>query len=67
MKNIDRDELKKFIDENTNRELTPQEINKEIMLITLSLFQETTKALKQALKEKDSTMVAAITELMKSY
>jgi len=67
MKNIDRDELKKFIDENTNRELTPQEINKEIMLITLSLFQETTKALKQALKEKDSTMVAVITELLKSY
>ena len=67
MNNINRDELRKFIEENTNKELTPQEINKEIMLISLSLFQEITKALKQALKEKDSTMVAVITELLKSY
>ncbi len=32
MKNINRDELQKFIDENTNKELTPQEIINEIML-----------------------------------
>lgn len=52
---------------NVKQDLTTQEIAKLIMEIKLGILQQLEKALDQAIKEKNSTMVAAIAEILKSY
>ena len=52
---------------NVKQDLTTQEIAKLIMEIKLGILQQLEKALDQAIKEKNSTMVAAIAEILKCY
>lgn len=67
MNNINVKELQKFIEDNANKGLTPQEITKLIMEIKLGILQQVEQALEQATKERNSAMVAAIAEILKSY
>lgn len=51
----------------STKELTTQEITKLILGIKFGILQQLEKALDQAIKEKNSTMVAAIAEILKIY
>lgn len=65
--NISTEKLKKFISDNSESEISNTEVLKQVMRIKLSILKEAEKALNTAIKEKDSTMVASIAEILKSY
>ena len=58
--------LQKFINSEENRKLTPQEEIRKIQSIKAIMIEDVREAMKQAIKEKDSAMVAAIAEILKS-
>ena len=47
-------------------EIAPQEAMRKIQTIKITIFENAHDAMKQAIKERDSAMVAAIAEIIKS-
>lgn len=63
------DEIANFKIQVSNREaeeIAPQEAMRKIQTIKITIFENAHEAMKQAVKERDSAMVAAIAEIIKS-
>ena len=63
------DEIANFKIQFSNREaeeIAPQEAMRKIQTIKITIFENAHEAMKQAVKERDSAMVAAIAEIIKS-
>lgn len=56
----------KFIEENTEREMTRQDLEKDLFRLKHSILEQAEENLKFAFENKNSTMVAAIAEIMKA-
>lgn len=66
MYKINKEKLEKFIEENAEREMTRQELEKDILRLKHSILEQAEKNLKFAFENGNSTMVAAIAEIMKA-
>lgn len=66
MKAIDIEKLKDFIEEHQEKEMTSQEISREESKIKYSILVEVNNQLNDAFKYGNSTMVAAIAEILKA-
>jgi len=66
MHKINKDKLEKFIEENTEREMTRQELEKDILRLKHSILEQAERNLKFAFENKTPAMVAAIAEIMKA-
>lgn len=66
MKNIDAEELKRFIDEHQEKEMTSQEISREEAKIKYFILVETKSQLNAAFEYGNSAMVAALAEILKA-
>jgi len=66
MHKINKEKLEKFIEENTEREMTWRDLEKDSLRLKHSILEQAEKNLKFAFENKNSTMVAAIAEIMKA-
>lgn len=66
MKNINVNDLQKFIEGNSNKELTPQEEIRKFQSLKLSILEQAEEQLTRAFKNNDTAMVAAIAEIVKA-
>lgn len=66
MQKINKEKIEKFIEENTEREMTRQDLEKDLLRLKHSILEQAEKNLKFAVENENSTMVAAIAEIMKA-
>lgn len=66
MYKINKEKLEKFIEENTEREMTRQDLEKDLLRLKHSILEQAERNLKFAFERENSTMVAAIAEILKA-
>lgn len=66
MHKIDTEKLEKFIKETKEKQMTNQEIVNDMLRLKHSIIEQAEENLRFAFEEKNSTMVAAIAEILKA-